>query len=102
MVRLILAFLCAAAAWMLVAGALSHAQSTSSSAPDPFLAQITHGASTRDSFAGDISANGRFVVFESTGDVATEKIPTFNSSGAPNPNARNNEDGNREIFLYDY
>jgi len=39
----------------------------------------------------DISANGRFVVFTSNGDVATEKTDT-----------RNNADGNREIFLADY
>jgi len=37
---------------------------------------------------GDISANGRFAVFTSNGDVATQD--------------RNNADGNREIFLADY
>lgn len=57
--------------------------------PDPFVAQIT--SSTKDSFAGDISGDGRFVVIESTGDIATEK-----NAG------RNNADGNREIFLFDY
>ena len=57
--------------------------------PDPFVSQIT--TSARDSFAGDISGNGRFVVIESTGDIATEKTA-----------ARNNADGNREIFLFDY
>ena len=45
----------------------------------------------RDSFAGDISGNGRFVVIESTGDIATNRTP-----------ARNNADGNHEIFLFDY
>ncbi|HEX7955793.1 MAG TPA: hypothetical protein VF508_02565, partial [Pyrinomonadaceae bacterium] len=45
----------------------------------------------RDSFAGDISGNGRFVVIESTGDIATERTA-----------ARNNADGNVEIFLFDY
>src|SRR5438128_7247888 len=89
MVRLVLAFLCAGAACMLVAGALSSAQTTTNFTPDPFVAQVTH--SDRDSFAGDTSANGRFVVIESTGDIATEKTA-----------ARNNQDGNREIFLYDY
>ncbi|MBA3438737.1 MAG: PD40 domain-containing protein [Pyrinomonadaceae bacterium] len=53
---------------------------------DPFVAQIT--ASDRDSFAGDISGDGRLVVIESNGNIATE-----------NPD---NADGNREIFLFDY
>jgi len=88
MVRLLIAFLCAAAAGMLVAGAFSSAQTTTNFTPDPFVAQVSHSA--RDSFAGDMSANGRFVVIESNGDIATDK------------SARNNQDGNREIFLYDY
>jgi Tol biopolymer transport system component len=58
-------------------------------AADPFVTQVT--ASARDSFVGDISGNGRFVVVESTGDISTEKTA-----------ARNNADGNREIFLFDY
>ncbi len=83
---------------MLVAGALSSsAQSTTNFRPDPFVSQVT--SSTGDSFAGDMTANGRFVVITSNGDIATEKVATFNASGTPNPNARNNEDGNREIFL---
>jgi uncharacterized protein (TIGR03437 family) len=89
MKRLVIAFLCAAAACMLIAGALTSAQSPSSSTPDPFVTQVTHSAG--DSFAGDTSANGRFVVVESNGDIATEKTAS-----------RNNQDGNREIFLYDY
>src|SRR2546428_12483996 len=101
MLRLFYAFLGAVAACMLVAGALSSsAQSTTNFTPDPFVSQVT--SSTRDSFAGDMTANGRFVVIESSGDIATEKVATFNASGTPNPNARNNEDGNRELFLYDY
>lgn len=56
---------------------------------DPFVTQVT--TSAFDSFAGDISGNGRFVVVESRGDIATEKTAT-----------RNNADGNREIFLFDY
>jgi hypothetical protein len=91
MLRLVLAFLCAAVACFLVAGALSSAQSTATSTPDPFAAQITHAPGGRDSSAGDMSANGRFVVIESDGDIATEKTAT-----------RNNQDGNREIFLFDY
>jgi uncharacterized protein (TIGR03437 family) len=58
--------------------------------PDPFVAQISSSA-LRESFAGDISGNGRFVVIESTGDISTEKTV-----------GRNNADGNREIFLLDY
>ncbi|MDQ2746820.1 MAG: hypothetical protein M3T96_06130, partial [Acidobacteriota bacterium] len=50
------------------------------------IGQITNAAA--ESFAGGISGDGRFVVFESTADLATE-----------NPR---NTDGNREIFLFDY
>lgn len=96
MSRLIFAFLCAVAACMLVAGALtSSAQSPATATPDQFLAQVTHGAEGRDSYGGDMSANGRFIVFESTGDVSTLK-PTQTTK------APNNTDGNREVFLYDY
>jgi len=103
MLRLILAFLCAAAACMLVASAFfSSAQAPATSTPDPFVTQITHAPAGRDSSAGDTSANGRFVVIESDGDIATEKIPTFDSNGHLNPSPRNNEDGNLEIFLFDY
>src|SRR5207248_3545098 len=45
----------------------------------------------RDSFASDISGNGRFVVIESEGDISTERTAS-----------RNNADGNPEIFLFDY
>jgi uncharacterized protein (TIGR03437 family) len=82
---------------MFIMGALALAQAQN---PDSFVTQIS--SSSRDTFTGGISLNGRFVVFESTGDIATEKIPTINPDGTTNPNARNNEDGNREIFLYDY
>ena len=50
------------------------------------IGQIT--SSGNQSFAGGISGNGRFVVFESDGNLATE-----------NPR---NSDGNREIFIFDY
>jgi len=53
---------------------------------DSVIGQITN--STRESFVTGISGNGRFVVFESTGNIATV-----------NPR---NADGNREIFLFDY
>jgi len=100
MTRLFIAFLCAAAACMLVAGAISSAQAPATATPDPFVSQITN--STGQSFASDTSANGRFVVIESNADIATEKVPTFKTDGTLNPNPRNNEDGNIEIFLYDY
>src|ERR1044071_1673309 len=96
MLRLIIAFLCAAAACMLVAGALTSAQSPANSTPDPYVAQITNSVRASlgnpvNSFVGDTTANGRFVVIESNGDIATEKTA-----------ARNNTDGNREIFVFDY
>ena len=53
---------------------------------DTLIAQLSNSA--HESFAGGISGNGRFVVFESTGNLATE-----------NPR---NSDGNLEIFLFDY
>src|SRR5712691_9288010 len=82
---------------MLIAGALSFVQAqTPTATPDSFVAQVTSstaGAATNPfgSFAGDISGNGRFIVIESNGDIATEKTAS-----------RNNADGNREIFLLDY
>lgn len=78
---------CAAAFFVFLLGASVslHAQTT----PDPFVTQIT--TSTSNSFARDISGDGRFVVIESTGDISTEKTAS-----------RNNADGNREIFLLDY
>src|SRR5260370_30406563 len=91
MLRFVLAFLCAAAACMPVAGAFSSAQSPATSTPDPFVAKITHAPAGRDSSAGDTSANGRFVVIESDGDIATEKTAS-----------RNNQDGNRHNFLVNY
>jgi uncharacterized protein (TIGR03437 family) len=53
---------------------------------DSVVGQVT--SSGAESFVGGVSGDGRFVVFESSGDVATE-----------NPR---NADGNREIFLFDY
>src|SRR6185503_14963043 len=97
MSRLIFAFLCAVAASMLVAGALTSAQSTTNFTPDQFLAQISHGSTGRDSNGGDMSANGRFVVFDSTADAATLKLGQTLANKSPD-----NTDGNREIFLYDY
>lgn len=56
------------------------------SVANSIIAQLSNAAV--ESFAGGISGNGRFIVFESTGDIATE-----------NPR---NADGNSEIFLFDY
>ncbi|HUR98842.1 MAG TPA: hypothetical protein VMZ26_12320, partial [Pyrinomonadaceae bacterium] len=53
---------------------------------DSVIGQFTK--SSAESFAGSISGDGRFVVFESRGDLATE-----------NPD---NADNNIEIFLWDY
>jgi uncharacterized protein (TIGR03437 family) len=80
---------CAAAFFVLLTVA-SAAPTFAQTVQDPFVAQIT--TSNRESFAGDISGDGRFVVIESTGDISTEKATT----------GVNNADGNREIFLFDY
>jgi WD40-like Beta Propeller Repeat len=86
-------FLCAVIVPALIGGSLvSVAAQTSSPTPDPFTAQITNTSAPFNSQMGDISANGRFVVFTSNGDVSTEKLR----------DGRNNADGNREIFLLDY
>jgi hypothetical protein len=86
-------FLCAIIVPALVGGSLTSVSAqTSSPTPDPFTVQLTSTPTTLfNSIVSDISANGRFVVFTSNGDVATEKTAT-----------RNNADGNREIFLADY
>lgn len=70
--------------FILVTSFLAQAQTI-----DPFVTQIS--SSPLESFVGGTSGNGRFVVIESTGDISTEKTAT-----------RNNADGNREIFLFDY
>ncbi len=77
--------------------------------PDPFVVQITAavaatpnpspsatpaGPGDVSAYVGDINGNGRFVVFESKGDLAT--IPPGTSTRSPG-----NADGNREIFLWD-
>jgi hypothetical protein len=59
---------------------------TASAQVDSVIGQVT--SSVSESFAGGISGDGRFVVFESTGNIATH-----------NPR---NSDNNREIFLFDY
>ena len=81
--------LCAVAVLTVACGAFSSVVAqTPSATPDPFVAQLTSSPGLFRTNAFDISANGRFVVFESNGNVATQN--------------RNNADGNREIFIADY
>ena len=92
------------------------AQSNVATTPDPFIVQLTSSTIpplppatptptpsptpsptptptpiSRNSHAAAIDGSGRFVVIESNGDISTERTP-----------ARNNADGNQEIFLLDY
>ena len=60
--------------------------STVSAQTDSVIGQVTN--STSEAFAGGMSGDGRLIVFESRGNIATE-----------NPR---NADGNNEIFLFDY
>ncbi len=78
---------------MLIGGSLASVSAqTASPTPDPFVVQLTQTPNLSfNALISDVSANGRFAVFVSNGDVSTER--TVN---------RNNADGNREIFLYDY
>ncbi|HLM55601.1 MAG TPA: hypothetical protein VK422_05690, partial [Pyrinomonadaceae bacterium] len=110
----------AAALLILISGAFSAARAqTLSPTPDRFVIQVTSttipdpgpaatptptptptttttptptpGRVARASYASDMSADGRFVVIESEGDIASDRS-----------DARNNADGNQEIFLFDY
>ena len=83
-------FLCALIVSVFTNGALHSVEAqTASPTPDPFTVQLTSSPNgSFGSFGSDMTANGRFVVFVSNGNVATE-----------NPN---NADGNREIFIADY
>lgn len=76
-----------------LAAGLAAAQTPSPTPRDSSFTQIT--SSNTDAFVTGISGNGRFVVFESTGDLAT-LYPGETSRTV------NNADGNREIYLYDY
>ena len=101
--KLVPRMFCALIVLVLASGAFFSALAqTPSATPEPFISQITSGTAGFNSFAKDVTANGRFVVVESNADISTEKIPTRDSAGNLNPNPRNNEDGNREIFLIDY
>lgn len=69
--------------------ALSAVFSSVSAQVNSVIGQVSSTASF-EVFAGGISGDGRFIVFESAGDLATDKT------------TRNNADGNREVFLFDY
>jgi uncharacterized protein (TIGR03437 family) len=88
-VKQLLRFLGVVAVVAMCLAALNLSQSTAQNAADPFVTQFTNFCA--DAYAGGISGNGRFVVVESNGDIATERTA-----------ARNNADGSREIFLVDY
>jgi uncharacterized protein (TIGR03437 family) len=61
---------------------------TPSPSPSPSATPTPQFFTTPDTIVDDVSGDGRFVVIESTGNIATE--------------SPNNADGNREIFLFDY
>ncbi|HEX8149236.1 MAG TPA: hypothetical protein VF591_18790 [Pyrinomonadaceae bacterium] len=79
------------------------ASATPTPSPTPSPTPATSVPIQRDSFAGDVSGSGRFVVIESSGDIATNRVPDVrDASGNVITRGRNNEDGNQEIFLFDY
>jgi uncharacterized protein (TIGR03437 family) len=91
-VKQVLSSQCAIVVLVLAFGAFSSTLGQTPT-PDPFVAQLTSstiGGPTHPFFstAADITGNGRFVVIESNGDIATQN--------------KNNADGNFEIFLVDY
>ncbi|MBA2525767.1 MAG: PD40 domain-containing protein [Pyrinomonadaceae bacterium] len=84
--------LCAMVVLTLASGGFSSSWAqTPSATPEPFLIQLTSSPVGFRTTANDITANGRLVVFESNGNLATDRSE-----------ARNNSDGNREIFIADY
>lgn len=74
------------AVFILVCCAMTFVATPAFAQADTIIGQITNSAS--EAYAGGMSGDGRFVVFESRGNLATE-----------NPR---NSDGNTEIFLFDY
>ena len=84
-------FLCASIVSLLLGGSLASVSAqTTTPTPDPFVVQLTSTPSAAfNTSIGDMTANGRFVVFVSNGDVSTEKTI----------DGRNNADGNREVAL---
>jgi uncharacterized protein (TIGR03437 family) len=90
-----LSFFALALCLLLASAAGRVSAQTATPTPDPFVTQISNSAS--DAFARDISGDGRFVVIESSGDLAT--VAPGQTSATKSPN---NADGNREIFLFDF
>ncbi|MBV9210267.1 MAG: hypothetical protein JOZ52_06540, partial [Acidobacteria bacterium] len=86
--KLVFRFSISVAALILACGAFLSA----SAQVDSVVGQLT--SSTRQSYANDMSGDGRFLVVESNGDIAT-KDPALGL----NPD---NSDLNSEIFLIDY
>ena len=67
-------FLCASIVPALIGGSFaSVAAQVSTPTPDPFTVQVTSTAPAFNITIGDVSANGRFVVFVSNGDLASDK-----------------------------
>ena len=109
---LCLALLCLTCGWASAQTPTPTATPTASPTPDPFVVAITaaapaptpaaspsptptpSGSFDVNVFFSDINGNGRFVVFESKGDLAT--IAPGQTTRTPG-----NADGNREIFLWD-
>jgi len=98
------ALLCLMATW--AAAQTPTPTPTATPTPDPFVVQITSAAPVAsptpgladvNAFVGDVSGDGRFVVFESRADLATLAPTDLKRE----PVDKFNADGNREIFLWD-
>ena len=86
----------------LLGGANSALAQSALAQVDSAVGQIT-SSNTADIYVRGISGDGRFVVFESTGDLATERTAdALDTSGNVVQYGLNNADANLEIFLYDY
>lgn len=70
---------------------------TPSPSPSPTATPAPGSPIPRNSFATAISDDGRFVVIESNGDIATPGAGQTEAEKSPH-----NRDGNQEIFLFDY
>jgi uncharacterized protein (TIGR03437 family) len=76
---------------------------TPTPSPTPTATPASGLTLNRESFANDISGDGRFVVIESSGDIATNRTADVrDANGALVSRGHNNADGNQEIFLFDY
>ena len=76
-------FLCAISVSIVLGGSLSPVAAQSPT-PDPFVSQLTNVPNTAfGTSIGDMTANGRFVVFVSNADLSTQRFDE----------AKNNADG---------